>query len=113
MWHYVVLKSYSLRFIINTKHIDNKIEITLSVAEKNLVLSEIRHLLEDLQGIISELSSNDFKMVEVSARENVMIMAQDVNPALLLKLPIVFKSIGMGVHKAFDNLVDTFDKKDS
>jgi hypothetical protein len=97
----------------NTKKVDNRVEIILAAPERDLVLGEMRLLLEGLQGIISGLSNSDFKKVEVSARGNGMIMAQDVNPALMLKLPIEFKSVGMGVHKAFDDLADNIDGKDS
>jgi hypothetical protein len=39
-------------------------------------------------------------------------MAQDVNSALMLKLPVEFKSVGIGVHKAFDDLADNIDGKE-
>lgn len=97
----------------NAEKVDNRVAITLSVAEKDVVLGEMRLLLEGLQGIISGLSNSDFKKVEVSARGNGMVMAQDVNPALMLKLPIEFKSVGIGVHKAFDDLADNIEGKDS
>mgnify|MGYP000114954526 FL=1 len=96
----------------NAEKVDNRVAITLSVAEKDVVLGEMRLLLEGLQGIISGLSNSDFKKVEVSARGNGMVMAQDVNPALMLKLPVEFKSVGMGVHKAFDDLAENIDGKD-
>lgn len=97
----------------DTEKVDNRVEITLSIAEKDAVLEEMRLLLAGLQGIISGLSNSDFKKVEVSARKNGMVMAQDVNPALILKLPVEFKSVGMGVHKAFDDLADNIDGKGS
>jgi len=50
--------------------------------------------------------------VEVSARGNGIVMAQDVNSALMLKLPVEFKSVGIGVHKAFDDLAENIDGKD-
>ena len=96
----------------NTKKVDSRVEIILTAPEKDLVLGEMRLLLEGLQGIISGLSKSDFKKVEVSARGNGMVMAQDVNPALMLKLPVEFKSVGMGVHKAFDDLAENIDGKD-
>ena len=95
----------------NAEKVDNRVAITLSVAEKDVVLGEMRLLLEGLQGIISGLSNSDFKKVEVSARGNGMVMAQDVNPALMLKLPAEFKSVGIGVHKAFDDLAENIDGK--
>ena len=43
---------------------------------------------------------------------NGIVMAQDVNSALMLKLPVEFKSVGIGVHKAFDDLADNIDGKE-
>jgi len=97
----------------NTEKIHDRVEIILAASERDLVLGEMRLLLEGLQGIISGLSNSDFKKVEVSARGNGMVMAQDVNPTLMLKLPIEFKSVGMGVHKAFDDLADNINGKDA
>ena len=50
--------------------------------------------------------------VEVSARRNGIVMAQDVNSALMLKFPVEFKSVGISVHKAFDDLAENIDGKD-
>ena len=33
-------------------------------------------------------------------------MAADVNPALIAKLPLPFKAMGMSVHRDFDGLAD-------
>jgi len=123
MWKKIAIGSMALWIITisyagykfkygNAEKVDNRVAITLSVAEKDVVLGEMRLLLEGLQGIISGLSNSDFKKVEVYARGNGMVMAQDVNPALMLKLPVEFKSVGMGVHKAFDDLAENIDGKD-
>ena len=97
----------------NAKKVDTRVGITLLPSERDLILGEMRLLLEGLQGIISGLSNGNFEEVKVSARGNGMAMAQDVNPALMLKLPMDFKAIGIGVHKSFDILADNIKGKDS
>jgi len=85
---------------------DNRQEVLLQPTERDLVLGEMRTLLQSLNGILIGLSENDFEMIETSARAAGMTMAADVNPALMGKLPIAFKNMGIGVHKEFDKLAD-------
>jgi hypothetical protein len=93
---------------------DNRQEVVLQPTERDLVLGEMRTLLQSLNGILIGLSENDFEMIETSARSAGMAMAADVNPALMGKLPLDFKNMGMGVHKEFDTLADLVKgKKDS
>ena len=95
----------------NAKKVDTRVGITLLPVERDFVLSEMRLLLEGLQGIISGLANDNFEEVKVAARGSGMAVAQDVNPALILKLPLEFKTIGMGVHKSFDILADNIKGK--
>jgi hypothetical protein len=97
----------------NAVEVDGRIEMSLAPEEKELVLGEMRILLEGLQGIISGLASENFKEVEIAARGNGMAMAQDINPALITKLPLDFKEMGMGVHKAFDDIANNIKGKNS
>jgi len=88
----------------NAVMVDKRMEISLLPAERQLVLGEMRSLLAGLKGIIKGLSTEDFELVKESAIGNGMGMAQDINPALIAKLPMSFKAMGMGVHKSFDEL---------
>jgi len=103
------------RFIYGNAHeVDKRIEISLKAEERELVLGEMRLLLKGVKGIINGLSQDDFKIVETSASGVGMAMAQDVNPALMAKLPMTFKKMGMGVHENFDQLaakVPTMNQK--
>lgn len=90
----------------NVEKVDNRIEVRLSPGDRDLVLGEMRVLLKGLKGIIKGLSEDDKGFVEKSARGNGMMMAQDVNPALMMKLPKAFKAMGVSVHKDFDELAD-------
>jgi len=84
--------------------VDKRMEISLLPEERQLILGEMRSLLVGLKGIVQGLSTDDFEQVKKSAIGNGMGMAQDVNPALIAKLPMSFKAMGMGVHKSFDEL---------
>ena len=84
--------------------VDKRMEISLLPEERQLILGEMRSLLVGLKGIVQGLSTEDFEQVKKSAIGNGMGMAQDVNPALIAKLPMSFKAMGMGVHKSFDEL---------
>jgi len=88
----------------NAVMVDKRMEISLLPEDRQLVLGEMRSLLAGLKGIIKGLSTEDFELVKKSAIGNGMGMAQDINPALIAKLPMSFKAMGMGVHKSFDEL---------
>jgi cytochrome c556 len=40
-------------------------------------------------------------------------MAEDVNPALMAKLPLPFKQMGMSIHKDMDALADAIANKET
>lgn len=76
--------------------------IRLQPAERELVLQEMRGLLAGTQGIIDGISREDWLRVTQSAQMAGMAAAADVNPALMAKLPLSFKSLGMSVHGDMD-----------
>ncbi len=86
------------------KVVDKRIEITLNAEDRELVLGEMRLLLKGIKGIIGGLADKDMKKVKEAANGVGMAMAVDINPSLMSKLPMSFKKMGMGVHKAFDQL---------
>ena len=88
---------------------DGRTEIILSSpAERDLVLAEMRHLLKAVHGVVTVLSDpeQNFKAAEATARAVGMDMAADINPAIMLKLPLAFKQMGMSIHKDMDKLAD-------
>ncbi len=87
---------------------DGRTEIILAPAERDLVLEEMRQLLKAVHGVVTVLGSSEqnLKAAEGSARAAGMAMAADVNPAIMLKLPLAFKQMGMSVHKDMDHLAD-------
>jgi hypothetical protein len=87
---------------------DGRTEIVLSPAERDLVLAEMRHLLKAVHGVVTVLSDpeQNFKAAEATARAVGMHMAADFNPAIMVKLPLAFKQMGMSIHKDMDHLAD-------
>lgn len=83
---------------------DGRQAVVLTRAERNLVLGEMRMLLAGVQTILEAVTLNDLKLVETTASSLGMRSAADVNPVLMGKLPLEFKSTGMGVHERFDEL---------
>ncbi len=61
-----------------------------------------------MQGVVTSLSAPDqsFKTAEGAARTAGMKMAADVNPTIMLKLPLDFKQMGTSIHKDMDRLAD-------
>ncbi len=78
--------------------------IVLKPAERELALTEMRGLLSSTQVILEGLNKNDMQQVAQAARASGMGSAADLNPALMAKLPISFKELGMSVHHAMDDI---------
>ncbi len=91
---------------------DGRTEILLAPAERDLVLAEMRDLLKAVHGVVTVLGSPspNLKEAEGAARGAGMAMAADVNPAIMLKLPLAFKQLGMSIHKDMDQLADGIAK---
>lgn len=83
---------------------DGRNAVVLEAGERSLILGEMRGLLVATQGVVQGIQQNDMKHVAQSARAVGMASAVDVNPALMAKLPLEFKSLGMSVHHDMDDL---------
>jgi hypothetical protein len=83
---------------------DNRTAVVLAAGERNLILSEMRGLLAGTHSILEGINQNDAKRVAQAARAVGMGSAADVNPALMAKLPMPFKQLGMSVHHDMDDL---------
>lgn len=83
---------------------DGRTAIVLQAAERDLVLSEMRGLLSATQAVLEGVNNGDMQQVAKAARAAGMAGAADVNPALMAKLPLDFKSLGMSVHHAMDDI---------
>jgi len=83
---------------------DNRTAVVLGAGERELILSEMRNLLGGVQGIMEGINHGDMKQAASAARAVGMASAADVNPALMAKLPMPFKQLGMSVHHDMDDL---------
>ncbi|HEY5626382.1 MAG TPA: hypothetical protein VIR79_00410 [Nitrospira sp.] len=98
-----------------TKGSDGRMEILLAPSERDQILAEMRQLLKAVDGIVRGLggSQPDHLNMEAAARAAGMTMAADVNPAIMAKLPLPFKQMGMSVHKDMDALADAIVQKET
>ncbi|MEW6313802.1 MAG: hypothetical protein AB1513_07125 [Pseudomonadota bacterium] len=87
-----------------TSGTDNRTAIVLQAGERDLILTEMRGLLASVHGIVQGAARGDPKQIAQAARASGMAAAADVNPALMARLPLPFKSLGMSVHEDMDAL---------
>lgn len=83
---------------------DGRTAIILEQGERDLVLEEMRGFLEGVQTITQGLAENDMKSIAEAAKKIGMANAGGVPVALMAKLPLEFKTLGLATHKAFDAL---------
>lgn len=83
---------------------DGRTAVVLQPAERDLVLTEMRGLLSSTQGILEGANQGDVARIILASRAAGMASAADVNPALMAKLPLEFKSLGMSVHHDMDEI---------
>ncbi|EME69148.1 hypothetical protein H261_14755 [Paramagnetospirillum caucaseum] len=92
---------------------DGRTAILLSGAEREMVFSEMRGLLVVVRDITAALAEGDTAKVGRAARAMGMGEAHDKAPDLLLKLPLDFKRLAMGLHGGFDEMADAAAKGES
>ena len=87
---------------------DGRTEILLAPAERDQILAEMRLLLKAVDNIVRGLgeSQSALKQMEETARAVGMKMASDTEPAIMAKLPLPFKQLGLSIHKDMDALAD-------
>ena len=93
---------------------DGRIEIVLAPSERDTILAEMRQLLKAVHGVVTGVSdpAQGMKGVEQASRAAGMAMAADVDPALMMKLPVAFKQMGLSVHTDMDALADAIVQKE-
>jgi hypothetical protein len=100
-----------------TQGTDGRMQIVLAPTERDLILGEMRLLLKAVHGMVTGLAVQNQEagraQIEQAARSAGMAMAADVNPALMAKLPLPFKQMGMSIHKDMDALADAIVQKET
>jgi len=84
--------------------VDGRQAILLSDSERNLVLTEMRGMLESVQGVTEGIARRDMKRVAAAGRVSGMASAQQVPVSLMVKLPQAFKQMGQVTHRGFDEI---------
>ncbi|MEW6248133.1 MAG: hypothetical protein AB1555_15675 [Nitrospirota bacterium] len=94
---------------------DGRTEILLAPAEREQILAEMRQLLKAGHSVVTGLSRSgaDVKAAEQAARAAGKIMAADTSPAIMAKLPLAFKQMGMSIHQDMDALADAIVLKET
>ena len=87
---------------------DGRTEVALAPVERDQILAEMRQLLKAVHGIVTAAGdpAQNMKPAQEAARTAGMSMTADVNPALMAKLPLAFKQMGMSVHQDMDRLAE-------
>lgn len=85
---------------------DGRTAVLMSGPEREMVFSEMRGLLVAVRDITAALAVGDTAKVGKIARSMGMGEAHDKAPDLLLKLPLDFKRLAMGLHGGFDEMAD-------
>jgi len=85
---------------------DGRTEIVLAATERDAILAEMRQLLKAVQGVVTAVNEQKPQSAQQAARAVGMGMAADVEPAIMMKLPLPFKRMGMSVHRDFDAIAD-------
>ena len=89
---------------VTSKSVDGRLAVALAPAERDQVLAEMRGMLASVQGVTAGLAAHDMKQVAGAASASGMSAAVDVSPALMAKLPLAFKELGMSMHHGWDEL---------
>ena len=90
--------------------IDDRKRIVLPVPARNMVLAEMRMLLESISGVVAALSEGDTAAAAQAARAAGMAAAVDIDPAVRELLPAAFVELGMATHRGFDALADKLEQ---
>ncbi len=83
---------------------DGRVVIILEPGERALMLREMREFVAGLQLIADALSRKDMPAVAKASRNLGSARAHDVPAAMMGKLPLEFKTLAFGTHRAFDDI---------
>lgn len=88
-----------------TPSTDGRVAVRLNPAEREFVLTQMRGMLVNVQGIVNGLAENELGKVAEAARGSGR-SAMNTSPALMAKLPMAFRQLAKGLHEGFDTMAD-------
>jgi hypothetical protein len=83
---------------------DGRTAVLLGSSERDFVLLEMRTFLEAVQQISQGIENDDMQIVTKAARKVGSAELVNVPGTLMAKLPLAFKTMGLSVHKSFDQM---------
>ena len=83
---------------------DNRTAVLLESSERDFVMLEMRAFLEAVQQISEGIEKDDMQLVAKAARKVGSADLVHVPGTLMSKLPLAFKTMGLNVHKSFDQM---------
>ena len=83
---------------------DGRNAIVVAPAERDLVLEEMRSLLEAVQAIIVANNAGDLHAVAIASRKVGRANMEPTSIEMALRLPMEFRKLGMDTHLRFDQL---------
>lgn len=111
----IALGAMAYLFVIRgdvAKSEDGRTAILLKGAERDFILGEMREFLEGVQEITGAIGEGDMKtIVEVGTKLGSEAVG-GVPVAIMSKLPIDFKSLGVDTHGLFDKVAATAKETD-
>lgn len=83
---------------------DGRTAVVLKPSERDFVMAEMRGLLSATQQILEGANQGDIACIIKAAHGAGMAAAADVNPTLMMRLPIEFKQLAMSLHRNMDEI---------
>jgi hypothetical protein len=111
----IITIGYFFYFGNTSKSLDTRTSIHLTPAERQLVLTEMRALLEAVNGMLSGLGEKDYEKAAKAADAvgmGLVASLEHQEKTILLKLPVSFKKLGFGTHEKFDTIAAKIRKKE-
>ncbi|MDX8382924.1 MAG: hypothetical protein R8M45_02510 [Ghiorsea sp.] len=84
--------------------VDERTIVNLNANQRQMVLQEMRGLLETTQQVVQGLANNDLAQVAEASKAVGMAAVSTMDVKLKAKLPLGFKKLGFATHQAFDDL---------
>jgi hypothetical protein len=83
---------------------DGRRVVVLAPAERDMVLAEMRQMLESLNEVLYGLAAQDAGRIERAARAAGLGMAAGVEAQVVRALPPLYRELAMQTHRGFDLL---------